>query len=130
MRRRYQLHRRRGLWFTNAAIYGPTGVVVVELLVDTGAAFSLLSPAILRAVGIDPAQARAQQRIATASGYVVAPVVTIPRLQCLGQHCNQGVALLLQHLKPWFSSLLFCPVLSSVFSSSDELQWWRNLGHL
>jgi len=47
MRRRDQLHRRRGLWFTNAAIYGPTGVVVVELLVDTGAAFSLLSPAIL-----------------------------------------------------------------------------------
>jgi len=41
-----------------------------------------------------------------------------------------GVALLLQRLKPWFSSLLFCPVLSSVFSSSDELQWWRNLGHL
>jgi len=51
MRRRYQLHWRRGLWFTNGAIYGPTGVVVVELLVDTGAAFSLLSPAILRAVG-------------------------------------------------------------------------------
>ena len=42
----------------------------------------------------------------------------------------KGVALLLQHLKPWFSSLLFCPVLSSVFSSSDELQWWRNFGHL
>src|SRR5438552_15911634 len=30
---------------------------------------------------------------------------------------RKGVALLLQRLKPWFSSLLFCPVLSSVFSS-------------
>jgi len=103
MRRRYQLHRRRGLWFTNGAIYGTTGIVVVELLVDTGAAFSLLSPVILRAVGIDPAHAGAQQRIATASGYVVAPVVTIPRLQCLGQHCNQYQAL--AHALPFGSSI-------------------------
>ena len=103
MRRRYQLHRWRGLWFTNAAIYGPTGVVVVELLVDTGAAFSLLAPTILRAVGVDLAQARAQRRIATASGYVVAPVVIIPRLQCLGQHCNQCQAL--AHALPFGSSI-------------------------
>jgi predicted aspartyl protease len=103
MRRRYQLHRRRGLWFTNGAIYGPTGIVVVELLVDTGAAFSLLAPTILRAVGIDPAQARAQQRIATASGYVVAPVVIIPRLQCLGQHRNP--CQVLAHALPFGSSI-------------------------
>jgi len=103
MKRRYQLHRRRGLWFTNAAIYGPTGVVVAELLIDTGAALSLLSPAMLRAVGIDPAQAGAHQRIATASGYVVAPVVTIPRFQCLGQYCTQYQAL--AHALPFGSSI-------------------------
>jgi predicted aspartyl protease len=91
------------LWFTNGAIYGPTGVVVVELLVDTGAAFSLLAPTILRAVGIDPAQARAQQRLATVNGYVVAPVVIIPRLQCLGQHCHQCQAL--AHTLPFGSSI-------------------------
>ena len=124
MRRRYQLHRRRGLWFTNAAIYGPTGVVVVELLVDTGAAFSLLSPAILRAVGIDPAQARAQQRIATASGYVVAPVVTIPRLQCLGQHCNQCQAL--AHALPFGSSIN--GVLGMDFLERFPLQFELDLG--
>src|SRR5262245_55218228 len=66
-------------------------------------AFSLLAPPILRAVGIDPARARAQQRIATVSGYVVAPVVIIPRLQCLGQHCHQCQAL--AHALP-FGSLI------------------------
>jgi hypothetical protein len=66
-------------------------------------AFSLLALPILRAVGIDLPQARAQQRIATASGYVVAPAVIIPRLQCLGQYCHQCQAL--AHALP-FGSLI------------------------
>ena len=85
MRRHYQLQRRRGLRFTNGALHGPTGVVVVELLVDTGSAFSLVSPVILRAVGLDPVQTAGRQRIATANGYMVAPVVSVPRLECVGQ---------------------------------------------
>jgi predicted aspartyl protease len=103
MTRPYALHRRRGLRFTNGALHGPTGVVVVELLVDTGAAFSLLSPAILRAIGIDPIQAVAHQRIATANGYIVAPVVIVPRLECLGQRFNQYRVL--AHALPFGSAL-------------------------
>jgi len=101
MQRRYQLHRRRGLRFTNGAIHGPTGVVVVELLVDTGAA--LLSPAILRVIGIDPAQAMAHQQIVTASGYSMAPVVTIPRLQYLGQQLEHYQVL--AHAFPFGSAI-------------------------
>ncbi len=47
---------------------------MVELLVDMGAAFSVLAPAMLRVIGIDPAQAIAHQQMVTASGYMVAPV--------------------------------------------------------
>ena len=103
MKRRYQLLRRRGLRFTKGAIHGPMGVVVVELLVDTGAAFSLLPPVILRTIGIDPAQARTRQRIATAKGYIVAPVVTIPRFECLGQQLDQYQVL--AHALPLGSSI-------------------------
>jgi predicted aspartyl protease len=71
--------------------------------VDTGAAFSLLSPAILRAIGIDPLQAVMHQRIATANGYVVAPVATIPRLECLGQRFDQYRVL--AHALPFGSAL-------------------------
>ena len=73
----------------------------VDLLVDTGAA--LLSPAILRVIGIDPAQARAHQQIMTASGYIVVPVVTIPRLQCLGQQRDHYQAL--AHALPFGSAI-------------------------
>jgi len=103
MTRRYQLHRRRGVRFTNGALHGPTGVVVVELLVDTGSAFSLVSPTILRAVGIDLAQAIMHQRIVTANGYVVAPIVVIPRLECLGQRFDQYRVL--AHTLPFGSAL-------------------------
>jgi hypothetical protein len=41
--------------------------------------------------------------MATASGDVVAPVVTIPRLPCLGQHGNQCQAL--AHALPFGSSM-------------------------
>jgi predicted aspartyl protease len=103
MTRRYQLYRRRGVRFTNGALHGPGGMVVVELLVDTGAVFSLLSPAIIRAIRLDPLQARTHQRIVTANGYVVAPVVIIPRFECLGQRCEHYQVL--AHTFPFGSAL-------------------------
>ncbi len=103
MTRRYQLYRRRGVRFTNGALHGPQGVVVLELLVDTGAALSLISPVILRAIGVDPSEAETRQRIATASGYIVAPVITIPRLECLGQRYDQYRVL--AHALPFGSAL-------------------------
>ena len=63
MIRRYQLYRRRGVRFTNGALHGPQGVVVLELLVDTGAAFSLISPVVLRVIGIDPSEAERTNRL-------------------------------------------------------------------
>ena len=62
--------------------------------------------------------------MATASGYVVAPVVTIPRLQCLGQHCNQCQAL--AHALPFGSSIN--GVLGMDFLERFPLQFELDLG--
>jgi hypothetical protein len=41
-----------------------------------------------------------------------------------------GAALLLRHLQPWYLSLIVPPILSSAFSSRNELQSGSSRGHL
>ena len=74
----------RGLIIVNAELSGPTGSVILRLALDTGATGTLVNPALLVAVGYDPALAPDRLQMTTGSGVEFAPLVTIDRLTALG----------------------------------------------
>lgn len=57
-------------------IAGPRGSVRLDLIFDTGAAFTALSWSVLKLIGYDPAAVAERQEIITANG-----VIEVPRLQ-------------------------------------------------
>ncbi|OGW16588.1 MAG: hypothetical protein A3G93_14040 [Nitrospinae bacterium RIFCSPLOWO2_12_FULL_45_22] len=60
----------------NVKIAGPKGSVRVDLVFDTGAAFTALSWSVLKVIGYDPAVAPERQEIITANG-----VIEVPKLR-------------------------------------------------
>jgi aspartyl protease family protein len=83
--RRYRLPQIGDLYFTHAAVRGPSGVSVLRLLVDTGSTYTILPVEVLEALGCDPTASKARERIATASGYLLAPRVAVSWVQALGK---------------------------------------------
>lgn len=83
--RRYKVQRIGRLFITKAALSGPGGTKVLNLLIDTGSTYTIAAVEAIEAIGCSPAASREHIRIVTGSGYIVAPLVRIPRLQCLGQ---------------------------------------------
>jgi clan AA aspartic protease (TIGR02281 family) len=63
----------------NVKIVGPKGKVFVDLIFDTGAAFTVLSWSVLKVIGYDPASVSERQEIITANG-----VIEVPKLQIAG----------------------------------------------
>jgi clan AA aspartic protease (TIGR02281 family) len=60
----------------NVKISGPKGTVRVDLIFDTGAAFTSLSRSVVKIIGYDPALAKERQEIITANG-----VLDVPKLR-------------------------------------------------
>ncbi len=60
----------------NIRITGPKGSVWVDLIFDSGAAFTILSRSILKVIGYDPAVVPERQEIITANG-----VIELPKLR-------------------------------------------------
>jgi len=60
----------------NVKITGPKGLVRIDLIFDSGAAFTALSWAVLKVIGYDPAVAPERQEIVTANG-----VIEVPKLR-------------------------------------------------
>jgi clan AA aspartic protease (TIGR02281 family) len=60
----------------NVKIAGPKGLVKVDLIIDTGAAITVLSWADLKLIGYDPAVISERQEIITANG-----VIEVPKLR-------------------------------------------------
>ncbi len=82
----YRLLRQGKLLLLRAAIGGKeSGVVVVRLLVDTGASQTVLPVEVVEAVGCDTSHPLYTTRMTSANGVIVAPVVTVAWLHCLGQ---------------------------------------------
>ncbi len=52
----------------NVKICGPKGSVRIDLIFDSGAAFTALSWSVLKVIGYDPAVAPERQEIITANG--------------------------------------------------------------
>jgi len=64
---------------------GNKGVVVVRLVVDTGASYTTLPVEVVEALGCDTHHPLRTVRIVAANGVIVAPVVALPWFHCLGQ---------------------------------------------
>jgi clan AA aspartic protease (TIGR02281 family) len=60
----------------NVKISGPKGAVRVDLILDTGAAFTALSRSVVKVIGYDPALTGERQEIITANG-----VLDVPKLR-------------------------------------------------
>ncbi len=82
--KRYSVGRVGSLLITKAALSGPAGTKVLNLLVDTGSTYTIAAVEAIEAIGCSPVDSREHVRIVTGSGYVVAPLVKIPRFECLG----------------------------------------------
>jgi clan AA aspartic protease (TIGR02281 family) len=61
----------------NAKITGPKGSVKVDLILDSGAVFTVLSWPILKIVGYDPAVVSERQEIVTANGVIEVPKLSV-----------------------------------------------------
>ena len=60
----------------NVKITGPKGSIRVDLIFDSGAAFTAISWSVLKVIGYDPAVVPERQEIVTANG-----VIEVPKLQ-------------------------------------------------
>ncbi len=61
----------------NVKITGPNGAVRVDLIFDTGAAFTALSWSVLKVIGYDPAVVSERQEIVTANGVIEVPKLVV-----------------------------------------------------
>ena len=66
----------------NVRIIGPKGTVRIDLILDTGAAFTALPWSVLKLIGYDPAVVPERQQIVTANG-----IIEVPKLQ------NEGIGI-------------------------------------
>jgi hypothetical protein len=75
----------RAMVVVSAQILGPLGEGNADLLVDTGAAYSMLSLIVLRAVGYEPDMATDRRTAVTASRPEIIPVLQVQRFRALGK---------------------------------------------
>ena len=64
----------------NVRIVGPNGTVRIDLLLDTGAAFTALPWSILKLIGYDPAVVPERQQILTANGMIEVPKLKVEEI--------------------------------------------------
>lgn len=64
----------------NVSIVGPKGTVRVDLIFDTGAAFTALSWSVVKLIGYDPAVSPQRQEIVTANGIIEVPKLRVERI--------------------------------------------------
>lgn len=72
---------------------GPAGTKVINLLVDTGSTYTILPVEVLESIGLSPAESEEHERIATGSGYIIAPKVRIRTLSTLGKEFRRAVVI-------------------------------------
>jgi len=64
----------------NVKIAGPKGLLKVDMIFDTGAAFTVLSWSDLKVIGYDLAVVPERQKIITANGVIEVPKLRIDRI--------------------------------------------------
>ncbi|MBI5300197.1 MAG: retroviral-like aspartic protease family protein [Deltaproteobacteria bacterium] len=71
-----------------AVIVGPKNAHTINLILDTGATFTLIAPEILLRIGSDPSKATDKSAITTASGIEFVPFLKVPIIKTLGVERN------------------------------------------
>jgi aspartyl protease len=77
---------KQGPILIRAEATGPTGIINLKLLLDTGATTSLIILANLLYLGFDPNQPIRRIRMTTGSAVGMVPVFALTRFSALGQH--------------------------------------------
>jgi aspartyl protease family protein len=86
----YRLQREGNLLILRAAVGGMGGsVTVLRLLLDTGASYTMLPVEAVEALGCDTHHPLRRVRIVAANGIIVAPVVSVRWLHCLGRRLEE-----------------------------------------
>ncbi len=85
--RSYRLHRlASGLLSTRCAIHGPSSVAGVQLVIDTGAIYTVVHPSFVERIG---ASATGEVRVRTLERTLRLPMFTVDRLSVFGATFNQ-----------------------------------------
>jgi predicted aspartyl protease len=88
----------QGLVRVGAELAGPSGTVLLQLALDTGATRTLIAPALVVAAGYDPALAPNRVQITIGSGMEFVPLLVVNRLTALGK--SQSPFTVLCHTLP------------------------------
>ena len=62
-------------------LHGPDGVREVDMILDTGAAYTVIAWDVARDIGYDPAISERRMSIVTANGVVGVPLLTVERIE-------------------------------------------------
>ena len=81
----YRLTVRNELLFTRAALEHQNRIRVVNLLVDCGSTYTILSWEVILSLGLHPAAALTRRRVMAANGLLVLPEVEVDAFHALGQ---------------------------------------------
>ena len=72
---------------------------MINLLVDTGSTFTILPVEVLESIDVSPVEAQVHERIATGSGFVIAPKVRLSGFSTLGRKFSR--VLVIAHTLPF-----------------------------
>jgi len=62
-------------------IHGPAGVREIDVILDTGAVYTVIAWDVAKDIGYDPAISRRRTPIITAHGVIEAPLITVERIR-------------------------------------------------
>ncbi|MFH1029405.1 MAG: retropepsin-like aspartic protease [Pseudomonadota bacterium] len=61
--------------------HGPTGIREIDMILDTGAAYTVVAWDVAKDIGYDPAVSPQRMPIVTANGVIEAPMITVDAVQ-------------------------------------------------
>lgn len=90
---RYQFDSNAGIVLVKTKLYGPRGDAIVNLALDTGATWTLVSWESAVQLGYDPASVRERTPVTTGSGVEYCPKVISNRIEAFGKSVRKLEAL-------------------------------------
>jgi len=96
---RYPFDSKAGIILVKTKVYGPGGDAIVNLALDTGATWTLVSWETAVLVGYDPASIQQRTAITTGSGIEYCPKLNLLKVEALGKSVN-GLEVLCHTLPP------------------------------